>query len=68
MMGPSGMNSGLVAGSVYLRPKFPAEMRLRHIGPQQFRNVGFRVKDKDLEQMKSLLRQNSSPFRCFGRI
>ena len=67
-MGPSGMNSGLVAGSVYLRPKFPAEMRLRHIGPQQFRNVDFRVKDNDLGQMKSLLRQNSSPFRCFGRI
>ena len=68
-MGPSGMNGGLVAGSVYLRPAFPAEMRLRHIGPQQFRNVGFRVKDNnDLEQMKSLLRQNSSSFRCFGRI
>ena len=67
-MGPSGINSGLVAGSVYLKPKFPAEVQSRRIGPQQFRNVGFRVKDNDLEQMKSLLCQNSLPFRCFRRI
>ena len=62
------MNSGLITGSVYLKPKFPAEVRSRRIGPQQFCNVGFRVKDNDLEQMKSLLRQNSLSFRCLGRI
>lgn len=60
------MDSGLPSGSVYLKPKFPAEIRSRR--PEQFCNVGFRVKEEDVEHVKRLLAEKYLTYRCLGKI
>ena len=60
------LDSVLPVGPIYLKPKFPAEVRSRR--PQQYCNVGFRVKDENIEQVQRLLSENNLIYRCLGRI
>lgn len=59
--------SGLITDCV-LEVQVPAEVLLRRIAPQQFCIVGFRVKDDDLEKIKSILREICFSFRCLGKM
>lgn len=56
----------LPVGSIYLKPKFPAEIRSRR--PQQYCNVGFRVREENVEDVQRLLTENNLTYRCLGRI
>ena len=53
--------SVLPVGSIYLKPKFPAKVRSWR--PQQYCNVGFRVKDENTVQVQRLLSDNNLTYR-----
>lgn len=60
------MDCGLPVGTVYLKPKFPAELRFRR--PEQFCNIGFRVKEENVEHVKTILAEKRHRYRCLGKI
>ena len=47
--------SGLLVGSIFLKAKFPAEVRKRHVGPEQKVALAFRCDEEQIEEIKKLL-------------